>query len=322
MSERPLVIYHDGCWDGFCAAWLFHRAMPDAEFFPAKYGQPAPDCTGREVYIVDFSYKQPVMIEISQRAKKLVVLDHHESAAAELAGLSAGSDEGLIRFDMAKSGGRLAWEYLWRLHFGYRPWREGSEGRFVDEFRPPWLVCYTEDRDMWKWELEKSREINAALRSYPLDFELWDRLSTESYVLSRLMNEGCGILRREAQLIDAAVGHAREIEFADKRICENCGGRGHYDDESQDECGACNGSGELETVYKVLCVNATCLVSDTAGKLAEGRPFGVVYFDLANGKRIYSLRSKPDGLNVAEIAARRGGGGHRHAAGFETAIPT
>lgn len=39
MSDKPLVIYHGGCWDGFCAAWLFRKAFPDAEFFPAQYGQ-------------------------------------------------------------------------------------------------------------------------------------------------------------------------------------------------------------------------------------------------------------------------------------------
>lgn len=38
----------------------------------------------------------------------------------------------------------------------------------------PWLVDYTEDRDLWRHKLPDSEEINAALRSYPLDFELWD----------------------------------------------------------------------------------------------------------------------------------------------------
>lgn len=308
MNEKPLIIYHGGCWDGFCAAWLFHKVYPDAEFVPAQYGQPAPDCAGREVYIVDFSYKRDVMQTIISHAEKVVVLDHHESAQKELAGLEdmqpTFGEPPLIRFDLTKSGGRLAWEYITRVR---------HNTSVPEKYAAPWLVDYTEDRDLWKWALPESREINAALRSYPLDFALWDELSVENYVLNRLTAEGRAILRCESQLIEAAVGHAREIDFLDN--CPKCNQRG--DVIAGSACGQCR-DGKL--THKVLCVNATCLVSDVAGKLAEGRPFGVVYFD-ADGKRIYSLRSKPDGLNVAEIAARRGGGGHRHAAGFEMEIP-
>lgn len=270
---RPLVIYHGGCHDGFCAAWLFWHAWPSADFHPANYGEPPPDVTGREVYIVDFSYKRPVMIELTQKAKKLVCLDHHKTAAEELVNLSAGSDDGLIRFDMGKSGGRLAWEYL-------------GEGTVNN---PPWIVNYTEDRDLWRWKLPKSKEINAALRSYPMDFEVWDTLDVDFCPNGMdLVPEGEAILRREQQIVDTHVGHAREIEMA-----------GH----------------------KVLCVNATTMVSEICGELAKDRPFGCCYFDRADGKRIWSLRSRSDGgVDVSEIAKSKGGGGHKNAAGFEESI--
>lgn len=29
---RTIVIYHAHCGDGFCAAWLFSKAFPDAEY--------------------------------------------------------------------------------------------------------------------------------------------------------------------------------------------------------------------------------------------------------------------------------------------------
>ena len=35
------------------------------------------------------------------------------------------------------------------------------------------------------------------------------------------------------------------------------------------------------------------------------------------GRRQWSLRSTKDGIDVAEFAKVRGGGGHRHAAGYE-----
>ena len=39
------------------------------------------------------------------------------------------------------------------------------------------------------------------------------------------------------------------------------------------------------------------------------------YYDLGEC-RFFGLRSAPDGLDVAEIAEKFGGGGHKHAAGF------
>jgi nanoRNase/pAp phosphatase (c-di-AMP/oligoRNAs hydrolase) len=69
--------------------------------------------------------------------------------------------------------------------------------------------------------------------------------------------------------------------------------------------------------YRVPIVNATVLFSEIAGELAQGHPFAAVYFDRPDGKRQWSLRSAPEGLDVAEIAKAHGGGGHTHAAGFE-----
>lgn len=291
-KTNPLVIYHAGCFDGFCAAWLFHRAFPDAEFHAAHYGTEPPDVTGRRVFIVDFSYKRPVMRQILSRAHAVTVLDHHRTAEAELAGIvdefvqrpdlianPPGSELPVITFDMTKSGGRLTWEYL-------------NARRLIPFYENcPWLVDYTEDRDLWWWQLDWSREINAWLRSHPLDFKLWDEFA--------LVGPGCGawdmrvdagsaILRAERQVIDSHVKHAREIDLA-----------GH----------------------KVLAVNATVLFSEIAGELAAGRPFGACYFDRFDGLRQWSLRSREGGIDVSEVAKSFGGGGHKQAAGFEQAVP-
>lgn len=267
---KTLVIYHAGCWDGFCAAWVLRGAFPDAEFHAAHYGTEPPDVAGRDVFVVDFSYKRPVMLAIAAAARSLTVLDHHKTAEADLAGLPAECN-GLygvapnVVFKMDRSGGRLAWEYL-----------HGAEPS-------PWLVDYTEDRDLWRHALPNSREVNAALRSYPLDFAEWERLSALDP--ASLVAEGAAILRAERQVIDTHVRNAREVELG-----------GH----------------------RVLCCNATTLFSEIAGELAVGRPFGACYFDRADGKRQWSLRSRDGGVDVSEVAKRFGGGGHRNAAGFET----
>lgn len=280
MTKPPLVIYHAGCWDGFCAAWVAKNALGDIEAVAAHYGTPPPDCSGRRIYLLDFSYPRAGMRRILSQAQAVTVLDHHKTAQAELDGLcdefvlrpdliqnAPGSELPFIRFDMSKSGARLTWEF-------FHP--------SVTDSRVPWLVEYTEDRDLWRHALVWSREVNAALRSYPLDFGEWDKLAARP--VATLLLEGEAIRRTEKQIVDAHIRHAR-------RQC--VGG------------------------HEVPVVNATVLFSEIAGELAKGEPFGACYFDRFDGKRQWSLRSDEQGLDVSEIARQFGGGGHAHAAGFD-----
>lgn len=262
-ADKTLVLYHANCWDGFCAAWAFHRADPNAEFVPVQYGDAPPDVTGRDVYVLDFSFKRDVLLAMKAAAKSLLVLDHHKTAEAELAGLD------FCTFDMNKSGARLTWEFL----------ADRGDVHPIE----PWLVDYTEDRDLWLWRRPNSREINSALRTYPLDFDEWDVLYADSATLPRLINEGAAILRAEKAIIESHVRNAHETTID-----------GH----------------------RVLVVNATTLISEIAGELAKDRPFGVCWFEGDNNERVYSLRSRDGGVDVSEIAKRHGGGGHRNAAGF------
>lgn len=272
---RPIVIYHAGCADGFCAAWVARASLgKDCDFVPAHYGDAPPDVSGMYVCILDFSYKRNVMRQVIAQAEFVVVLDHHQTAQAELAGLAeeisreGGSWEPVIQFDMDKSGGRLAWEYF-----------------FAKQMASPWLVDYTEDRDLWRHALPYSREVNACLRSHPMDFDLWDAFAVydRETAIAAFLVEGTAILRSQQQIVDHHVRVAHDVEF------DGLKGRG---------------------------VNATVLASEIAGELARGLAFGACYFDRADGARVWSLRSAPDGADVSEIAKRRGGGGHRHAAGF------
>lgn len=281
---KPLVIYHANCSDGFCAAWLLYRDDPSSEFFPAHYGTEPPDCAGRNVVIADFSYPRATILKIMQEALSVVVLDHHKTAVLELEGIVSefvqsrscrfGEVTPIVYFDMNKSGGRLTWDYLLRS----RPARYWSN-------RPrPWLVDYTEDRDLWCWKLPQSREVNAAIRSYPLTFDQWSMMAENDP--ASFVSAGAAILRREKQIVADHVKQAVEATIG-----------GHA----------------------VKVVNATVLFSEIAGELANGQPFGACYFDRADGKRQYSLRSTKDGMDVSEVAKRYGGGGHHNAAGFELA---
>lgn len=251
-----LVIYHKNCNDGFCAAWLLHKIYPTATFHPSNYGDPVPDCTGQDVIIADFSYPRDTMLAICKVAKSVKVYDHHKTAQEALSGLVAPEHNLTIVFNMDKSGARL-----------------------VADAYGEWLVDYTEDRDLWRWALPHSREINAGLSSYPMTFETWDGLSRDE-----LLTDGAAILRYEATVISKHVTQARRVTIGE---------------------------------YTVPIVNATVLFSDIAGQLAISWPFAVAWFLRSDGKYQYSLRSAPDGVDVSEIAKTFGGGGHKHAAGFE-----
>jgi oligoribonuclease NrnB/cAMP/cGMP phosphodiesterase (DHH superfamily) len=292
VNGKPLVIYHAGCWDGFCAAWVARKALGEIESHAAHYGTEPPDVTGRTVYILDFSYPRAVMRRLLGQAHWVVVLDHHKTAQSELDGLvdefiqrpdliaspAGGAELPLIWFDMSKSGARLAWEYFNREH--------GPSPADVRIPKSPWLVDYTEDRDLWRHALPESENINAALRSYPLDFSLWDEFHESVGQREVFKREGAAIRRRERQVVEEHIRHAREIEMA-----------GH----------------------RVLAVNATVMFSEIAGELAKGRPFGACYFDRFDGKRQWSLRSDENGVDVSAIAKALGGGGHVRASGFEEA---
>jgi oligoribonuclease NrnB/cAMP/cGMP phosphodiesterase (DHH superfamily) len=276
---KIFVLYHANCQDGFGAAWVarqYYGQLENVRYVPMNYGQPIPDeVDDAIVYLLDFSFKRPQMRELIERAHYVVVLDHHTTAQDELRSLEdeiSVLDKGvtpLIVFDMDKSGMRLAWD-----HF------------FPGKDRP-WIVDYVEDRDLWRHALPKSEYINAALRSYPQDFDVWRGLSY-SDSLRDLEYEGMAIRRTELQMVEV---HKRQVRY------RNIAG------------------------HAVPVVNASVLFSEIAGDLAVGYPFAACYFDRADGVRQWSLRSAPDGMDVSVIAKQYGGGGHKHAAGFQTPAP-
>lgn len=82
---KPLCIYHGNCADGFTSAWAVYKALGnDAEYFPGIYSEPPPDVTGRDVIMVDFSYKRPVLEKMGESANSILILDHHKTALEDL----------------------------------------------------------------------------------------------------------------------------------------------------------------------------------------------------------------------------------------------
>lgn len=295
-----VVVYHGDCQDGFTAAWaVYRRYGRDPEFFAAKHGQPPPPAEmigGKDVLFVDFTYKAPMMIALAALAKSIVILDHHKSAAEDLASFAqfevgdkssfvAAFDRELSRssrlgevilagFDMNRSGAMLTWDFL-----------------FPDT-DAPLLVSIVQDRDLWRFELSHTKQISMWLFSFDYDFNTWDWAA--NYLESP----------------------------PNKTIAINCGEaieRKHLKD-----------IGELlkSTAFKaqfdgheVWCANMPyTMASDAANILAQRDPsmFGATYYFDGDGTAHFSLRSiKGEGMDVSAIAKKYGGGGHANASGFE-----
>ena len=265
---KKLCIYHGNCLDGFGAAWAVRNALGDAvEFFKGIHQKSPPVVDGRDVILVDFSYKKEVLDSMLETATSITILDHHVSAEQDLCELlTNGQIKGL--FDMHRSGAMLAWQW------------------FNPEKRAPVLIEHIQDRDLWLFNLEGTREINSALSSYPHDFDVWDKLmSANEQELETLKHEGEAIERKLHKDIKEL------IESGVRRM--NIAG------------------------YDVPVLNApSAYVSDAGHLMSIGEPFAACYWDHPDG-RSFSLRSnKEDGVDVAQIAIMYGGGGHKNAAGF------
>lgn len=287
MTTTPLCIYHGNCADGFGAAWAVWKKHPDWEFFAATYQDPPPDVAGRQVVMVDFSYKAPVLEAMAQSAQSILILDHHKSAAEDLReypeppspfgvdydtrGVAGWLPNAGVyaTFDMERSGAMLAWAH------------------FHGEATPPKLLLYVQDRDLWRFDMHYTREVAAWLFSYPYDFEQWDnhvRLIEENE--SAAISQGLAIERKhhkdiaelaEAGLMTAVIGdHAVPVVNVPYTL-------------SSDMC-------------HLLCAE-------------KGTAFAACYWDTLGG-RVFSLRSLEGGADVSEVAKQYGGGGHKHAAGF------
>ena len=180
---KKLCIYHADCTDGFGAAWVVRHKYGEenVEFYAAKYGEPAPDVSGRDVIIVDFSYPLAEMQEIYDSCYYLTVLDHHKTALETLGHLEA--DGALanrhIEFDMERSGAMMAWEH-------YFNWPA------------PDLICHVQDRDLWRFKLPGTKEIMTAVFAAEMTFEAWDTMM-EPDMVDTLLTQGTAMMQKGEQ---------------------------------------------------------------------------------------------------------------------------
>lgn len=301
-----LCIYHGNCLDGFGAAWAVRHAFGEAgiQFIAANYGDPPPSddvLHGKDVLIVDFSYKKPVLEAMARHTRTILVLDHHKTAQEDLDGFYSiaewwswqykdnpwpGPSHGAIAsyFDMERSGAMLAWEI-------FHPRSSENFNTDLPYSPPPTLIDYLQDYDLWRKKLHRVNEVIRAIGSYPFDFKVWDNFDIRS-----LIQDGIAIYRYYAQRLEELRKNSYLAELAVPADIDASG------------------------FMLVPHVNAPPhFASDLGNILGKEYPFAVVY-SLGADAVYYSLRSKEEGVDVSMIARMYGGGGHKHAAGFRTTL--
>ncbi|OGY62989.1 MAG: hypothetical protein A2745_02755 [Candidatus Harrisonbacteria bacterium RIFCSPHIGHO2_01_FULL_44_13] len=156
---------------------------------------------------------------------------------------------------------------------------------FHPQKKVPQLLRYIEDTDLWKFKLPKTKEIFAYQNLFERNFKVWDKMICDfenAKKRQEVVKNGGLILKYEDILIKRLVSNAETVEFV-----------GH----------------------KTLAVNSPVLMSQIGHELVKKMPPIGIIWNKKEGKIVVSLRS--DGkVNVAKIAERYGGGGHKAAAGF------
>jgi hypothetical protein len=274
---KKICFYHAGCPDGFGAVWSVRGAWGDDGHYVARGHDDRvrlSECEDALVAFVDIAPARDELEELAAVAGQLVVLDHHVTARDRLASdttlVNALEEEGhLLHFDLSHSGAVLAWQYF----------------RADEEL--PSLLRYVEDQDLWNWALPNSDAVNAAIASYPREFEVWDRLSTES--VDRLAEQGEPILRANRMEVQRRLEHARPVALGTRRI---------------------------------EAVNASTNRSQIGHQLAEraayGQPWGLVY--RVEGSEVFGTLYSIGDFDISTVAVEYGGGGHRNAAGFRVSL--
>lgn len=219
-------------------------------------------------YFVDFSLKRDKMLQLADLVDRVIVIDHHKTAQAELVDLP---DNIEVNFDMNESGATLTYKYF-----------------YGTPMAP--IFKYIKDRDLWKWELPDSREINEALAFLvkPNDIESFMEHAFKD--LNTFKKIGSTLLKKKDQQVQSKLS-----KVADLTLCD----------------------------IDFKLINVTENISELGNAICtEYNKPALMYFITQDMKVICSLRSTNDLPDVSTVATTFGGGGHRNACGFTVDLQT
>jgi oligoribonuclease NrnB/cAMP/cGMP phosphodiesterase (DHH superfamily) len=280
-NDIEVVIFHHPCMDGFASAFVaqlyLNKNNKDIKLIPKSLD-------GKPINIEDIKDKNVLMVdivcenfaEINEKANSLIILDHHKTNEIKL------KDVDYAYFDMNKSGVGIAWEYFY-------------EFEDKDKTIPLFLDCI-QDRDIWTWKIEKSRNFCDAIYELvdfsDFKFKIFYNLYDDENEFEKYYNIGKTLNEIKLKNIKSLVKyHSNKY-----KITIN------------------------ETNYEVYIYNITSnIISDLGNYVMDNLDcdFVILWSYNHNEEQYsYSLRSKDEKTDVGEIAKIFNGGGHRNASGL------
>ena len=284
MSNKiyDIVLFHYPCQDGLSSGWIvnkFHKENNiDIELYPIQHGQNIDfnKLINKKIIFCDYAPSKYILDEIEKIACKITILDHHISSQKDL------ENKDYAIFDMNKSGAGLTWNYFYNS-------------------KCPLFIRMIEDRDLWLWNIPKSKEFTAGLRTVCSSIEMYNftdifnifdeillnPFKFEFYIeLGDIINKSI-IIKCKYMAID---GLKKINHYKNYNICIiNC-----PHDLTSD-------------------LGNTLLISDLID-------FAVLWsYNHTKEEYYISLRSN-NKADVSLIAKEFGGGGHKNASGFSTKI--
>jgi nanoRNase/pAp phosphatase (c-di-AMP/oligoRNAs hydrolase) len=182
-----------------------------------------------------------------------------------------------------KEGTMLTEKYLYDVkHSGATlAWEYFHPGK-----KMPMLLRYVEDRDIWKWNVPHAREMLMLIDLAPFDFKAWSQLAKDiddPAARATYLKKGALLELHYRSLYEKLLPNAELVKFV-----------GH-------------------TIYALNC--PYYFADDLGHELAiKTRSFALLWNE-SGGRIRCSLRSAGK-IDVAKIAKKYGGGGHKQSSGF------
>lgn len=278
-DEIDFIIYHRSCpdgWGAFMVCYRYLRSLKnDAHIRLKSYAmshkdKKIPDVKGANLLIVDFSMKRDVYCKLYNEAKKIIFLDHHKGSDILM-------DLPNVFIDKTISGVILSWKF------------------FHGDDEPPKPYLYIQDRDLWVWKMEKSRQVSISvylrlsIKETDDNIKAWDNYIDDPLVLERFQHDGEYFLEFQQLVVKQAADYAKVYDFFG---------------------------------YKTAFCEATNFHSEIGERLLQtGKCQVAMIWTLEEYNRVYSIKLRSlergdESIDVDILAKKFGGGGHVNAAAF------
>jgi oligoribonuclease NrnB/cAMP/cGMP phosphodiesterase (DHH superfamily) len=200
------VLFHSPCIDGLLAAVVAYKALKGyAVFYPHNPAIPFDldtlDSETETIYLLDYCGPPGFLEKCMQRAK-VVLLDHHDTAAKMVAALPETGNH-FLAVHQNSSGCMMANRFWNPIGASEVNWD---------------ILSYVEDDDLWRHKLPDSRTFAAGMRSIPWNYSDIPAASgiIDSLSVSKVIELGEQQLQKESQAIEQALATSYKLQLGDQ----------------------------------------------------------------------------------------------------------